>query len=135
MNKDEIIKKVKELNLPENSYVVFGSAPMAIAGLRESGDIDMMATSGVCESLEGKGWQRVSKGNKDTPLTRDVFEVHKNWEFSSYSPTLGELLKTAIVVDGVPFASLEEVRKWKSAWGRPKDIKDIELIDGYLARR
>ena len=43
MNKREIIEKVKSLNLPNNSYVVFGNCPMAVAGIRESNDVDLLS--------------------------------------------------------------------------------------------
>ena len=59
--------------------------------------------------------------------------MHNNWDFSHYSPTLEQLLETATVIDGVPFASLEEVRKWKAGGERPKDVADLALIDAYLA--
>ena len=36
MTKNQIIAKMASLNLPQGSYVVFGSAPMAVAGLREA---------------------------------------------------------------------------------------------------
>lgn len=41
MTGQEIIAKVKKLKLPKNSYVVFGSGPLAAAGIREADDIDM----------------------------------------------------------------------------------------------
>ena len=132
MTKDEIIAKVKALNLPKKSYVVFGSCSMAALGIREAQDIDMLVSKTVFDMLKRAGWQEVDKGQEDKPLTHDVFEVHDNWNFSSYSLTLEQLLATANIIDGVPFASLEEVRKWKTASGRPKDIVDIELIDRYL---
>jgi hypothetical protein len=44
MTGQDIINKVKPLNLPKGQYVVFGSCPMALAGLREAGDIDMLVT-------------------------------------------------------------------------------------------
>lgn len=135
MKLQEIIAKVKELGLPEGSYVVFGSCPLAAAGLREAGDIDMLVTTKLLRSLEAAGWKQVEKGRGDTPFVHDVFEAHDNWDFSHYRPTLAGLLMTATVIDGVPFASLEEVRKWKAASGRPKDLKDIELIDACLAQR
>ena len=69
------------------------------------------------------------KSPNDKPLARDVFEAHDNWNFSSYRPTLEQLLASATVIDGIPFASLEEVRKWKVASGRPKDLADVKLID------
>ena len=121
MTKDEIIAKVKALNLPKKSYVVFGSCSMAALGIREAQDIDMLVSKTVFDMLKRAGWQEVDKGQEDKPLTHDVFEVHDNWNFSSYSLTLEQLLATANIIDGVPFASIEEVRKWKVASARPKE--------------
>lgn len=132
MNKEEIISKVKELNFPKGEYVVFGSCPMTIAGLRESNDIDMLISESLYEKLEEAGWEKINKGPNDTPLTKDIFELHNTWEFSTYSPSLEELLSDADIIDGIPFASLQHVRKWKEAWGRPKDVEDVKLIDKYL---
>lgn len=134
MTGKEIIKKVKELNLEPGSYIVFGSCPMALAGIREAGDIDFLANAEVRARFEKEGWKEVDKGPNDKPLTKDDYEIHDHWEFSSYKPTLEHLLASATVVDDVPFASLEEVRKWKQSSGRPKDLKDIELIDAYLSQ-
>ena len=133
MTAQEIIDKVKTLDLPDGQYIVFGSCPLAAAGLRESGDVDMLVTPALKAKLKQSGWPEIDKGGGDTPLVHDVFDVHDQWNFSSYSPTLEHLLQTAEYYDGVPFASLTEVRKWKAASGRPKDLKDIELIDNYLS--
>ena len=132
MTKQEIIDKVKTLNLPPGSYIVFGSCPLAAAGLREANDIDMVVSEEVLDSLRRAGWEEIDKGKDDKPLAYDVFEAHSNWNFSSYSPKLEQLLKTADIFDGVPFASLAEVKKWKAASGRPKDLRDLALIDNYL---
>lgn len=134
MKIDEIITAVKELNLAKGSFVVFGSCPMAAAGIREAGDIDLLATPKVREKFAQLGWEEINKGPLDKPVTNGVVEIHDNWEFSSYKPTLAQLLSTADYVEDIPFASLGEVRKWKAASGRPKDIVDIKLIDDYLAR-
>jgi hypothetical protein len=134
MTRQDIVKKVKSLNLPRSTYIVFGSCPLAAAGLREANDIDMLVNDEVLNSLAQAGWRQLDKGSNDKPLTHDVFEAHNRWNFSSYSPTLEHLLKTADIIDGIPFASLDEVRKWKVSSGRPKDLKDIELIDNYLSK-
>ncbi|MDP3741369.1 MAG: hypothetical protein Q8R08_03540 [bacterium] len=102
---------------------------MIIAGLREANDIDLLVSPEVYEKLRRAGWQELHKGPHDHPLVHDVFEAHDNWDFSSYSPMLNHLLGSAIVVDDIPFAALEEVRKWKVASARPKDLADIKLID------
>lgn len=132
MKKNDIIEKVKALHLPTGGYIVFGSCPMAAAGLREANDIDMLVNDKVLEDLRQAGWEQVDKGKDDKPFTYDVFEAHNSWNFSSYKPTLEQLLTTADIIEGIPFASLNEVRKWKAASGRPKDLHDIELIDAHL---
>lgn len=132
MTGTEIISKVKELNLPAGAYIVFGSCPLALAGIREANDIDMLVSKELFADLKKSGWQEVDKGPGDKPLAHDVFEALSNWDFGSYKPTLHALLSTATIVDGIPFASLEEVRKWKVASGRPKDFGDIKLIDEHL---
>ncbi|HEY4493714.1 MAG TPA: hypothetical protein VJB98_03790 [Candidatus Paceibacterota bacterium] len=134
MTGKEVIAKVKALNLPGGSYVVFGGGPLAAVGLREVNDIDMYVTPDVWKRMKLEGWKELDKGGKDVPLVHDCFEMHTNWDFSSYNPTLAHLLETAIVVDGVAFAALEEVRKWKLAYNRSKDHTDIVLIDKYLQR-
>lgn len=133
MTKEAIISKVKELNLPEGSFLVFGSGPLAEAGIREAQDIDLLVSPEIYAELKKPGWQELRKDEKDIPLVHDVFEAHDSWNFSSYSPTLEHLLATATVIEGVPFAALEEVKKWKLASARPKDLADAELIDKYLA--
>ncbi len=134
MTAQEIIQRVKELGLPESQYIVFGSAPIALAGLRETNDIDLLVTPGLREQLANAGWKEVQKGENDHPVTRGVFEAHDAWNFDSYQPTLSELLSRAVVQDGVAFAALEDVRLWKEAAGRPKDMVDLELIRNYQAR-
>jgi hypothetical protein len=134
MNKAQIIQTVKDLELPANSFVVFGSCPMAAADIREAGDVDMLVTREVFEQLRADGWQERDKGGNDKPLTKGDCEAHYAWNFSSYKPTLQQLLETANDYDGIPFASLEEVKKWKQSSGRPKDLEDIKLIDDYLAQ-
>ncbi len=134
MTSKDIISKVNYANFPEGAYVVFGSCPMALAGIRESSDIDMLVSAELFEKLEKSGWSELVKGPDDKPLVFQDFEAHSSWNFSSYRPTLEQLLSTATVVDGVPFASLQEVRKWKAASARPKDLVDIKLIDEYLEK-
>ena len=129
MTKEEIIAKTKALHFPKDSYIVFGSCPLAVAGIREANDIDLLVSERLFAELKNAGWQELSKSPGDTPLTHDIFEAHHHWDFSSYSPTLHHLLETATVIDNIPFASLEEVRKRKISSGRPKDLADIALIN------
>ncbi len=129
MTKEEVLNKIRRLNLPKDSCVVFGSCPLTVAGLREAKDIDLLVSKEVFTKLKKAGWRELRKSSNDKPLVYDVFEAHNNWNFSPYSPTLEQLLSSATTIDGIPFASLKEVRKWKIASGRPKDLIDVRLID------
>jgi len=132
MTKEEIISRVKILDLPKNSYVVFGSGLMAVLGIREAKDIDLFVSQKIYKNLENKGWKKIYKGPNDSPLFYDVFEVHDNWNFSSYNPSLEDLLTRAVVVEDVLFASIHDVRQWKNASYLPKHMNDIKLIDRYM---
>jgi len=133
MTGKDIITKVKTLGLPEGSYIVFGAGPLAVAGIRETSDIDMYVKSEIIYRMKKLGWKKLDKGGRDTPIVYECFELHDNWNFgTSYDPPFTDLLATADYYDGVPFVSLTEVRKWKLASARPKDLVDIKLIDKYL---
>jgi hypothetical protein len=133
MTAEEIIAEVQSLNWKKGSYIVYGSCPMALVGLREAGDIDFLVSEELFGELRSLGWKQIEKSPDDKPLVYKDFEAHGHWNFSSYKPTLKQLLSTATVIEDIPFASLDEVLKWKKASGRPKDLVDIKLIDEYLS--
>lgn len=133
MTAQQIAQKVSSLSLPSDSYVVFGSCPMAAYGLRESSDIDMLITEPVHNLLTARGWQELPGREGDRRLENSEFDTHTNWKMGDYDPTVAELLSDAVWINGVPFASLDEVKKWKAIKGRPKDLDDIALIDAFLA--
>lgn len=135
MTKQDVLEKIALLKLPKGEYIIYGATPFAIYGIRDVNDVDMLVSKKLYEELEKKGWKKVTKGPKDEPVTFDIFEAHNTWEFSPYAPTLSELLSRATVVEGIPFASFEDVRKWKETSGRPKDLVDLKLIDDFLASR
>lgn len=134
MTKSEVISKIKKLNLPKGQYIIYGATPLAVYGIREARDIDMFVTRALYKVLEAKGWEKIYKGSKDEPVTSDIFEAHNTWNFSPYAPTFNELMSRVTECEGIMFASLEDVRKWKEASGRPKDLVDLQLIDDYLKR-
>src|SRR5215216_4531838 len=65
MTSQEIIEKVNGLQLPIDEFVVFGSCPMALAGIRESNDIDMAVTPKLFADLEKQGWKKLFKAPGD----------------------------------------------------------------------
>jgi len=129
-----IFEIVKELDLPLGQYVVFGSGPLAAHGIRESGDVDLFVTKSLYEKLKQGDWEEKQMQDGSLSLTKDSLEVFTTWRFGSYDPTPEEIIEKAEIINDVAFVPLSEVRKWKAVFGRPKDLDDVALIDGYLTR-
>ena len=126
-----IIEKIKELNLPKDQYVVIGSGVMDILGIRRANDIDLSVTKELHQKLRETGkWEEYENYGKIF-LKKDVFEINGELNWDKYKTTTEEAIKTAFLIDGIPFMNIEELLKFKMASGGEKDFKDVELIKEY----
>ena len=125
-----LFEKLKALRLPASEYVIFGSGPLFAHGLLgEVRDIDVVA--------RGPAWRRATElgqtlvGTEGDPVVRledgkiEVFGGWMGWDIDA-------LIDDAERIDRVPFARLEDVLAWKRAYGRPKDLDHVRLIERYL---
>lgn len=131
----EILERVKSLQLPMGTYAVFGSGLLGVYSMRPTKDIDLVVIEELYNKLKNEGWDERESANGVVCLTLDEFEIFKNWEFDNYHPDVAQLIADADIIDNVPFVRLEEVLKWKKAYGREKDLIDIQLIEHYLAQQ
>jgi hypothetical protein len=127
----DIFQRVKDLNLPWGHYVVFGGGPLAARGIRETADVDLFVTSTLYEQLKLDGWEE--KGSPAPMgglyLSKGIYDADDTWRYGDYDPTPEAIIAIADIINGLPFARLAEVLKWKQAYGRPKDLEDIRLIE------
>lgn len=128
----DIIEQVHSLQLPMGQYTVIGSGILSALGIRPHEDIDLLVTRELYDQFKIEGWEEneivpgffvVKKGNVEA--SPDMVSI------PGYMPNLKKLIKDAQMISGVPFMSLEELVKFKTALGREKDQKDIKLIDEY----
>lgn len=131
MDMQEIVARVRNENFPEHAYIVFGSGPMAAAGLRKVHDIDLLVSRDLYADLKQRGWREGVGSNGGRLLSHEAFEASDDWQFGDYRPHLDQLLARADMIEGIAIASLKDVREWKRALHRDKDIADIVLIDEY----
>lgn len=131
----DIIRKVKSLNLPLGEYAVFGSGPLVIRGIREAHDIDVVVTPELYQKLKKEGWKEKVWEGGGKHLAKGVFEVTTKWGCGEYNPAIDQLIDEAEIMDEIPFVRLEEVLKWKQAFGREKDKRDIQLIEDFLSKK
>lgn len=126
-----IIEKIKELNFPKEHYVVIGSGTMDVLGIRKAQDIDISTSEELFEVLKNSGdWEEYEKYGRPF-LKKDVFEINNQLNWDKYNTVLEEANKTALFIDDIPFLSLDELVKFKTASGREKDIQDIKLIKEF----
>ncbi|GAB0174652.1 MAG: hypothetical protein HHAS10_05310 [Candidatus Altimarinota bacterium] len=114
------------LDLPLGEYVIFGSGPMVVRGIREGRDIDIIVTHSLFEKLRDK----YSKHIHDEKLELGKIELSAKCLDYSDDEIL-TLISTAELIEGLPFATLDEVIKFKKRLNREKDRVDIELIETY----
>lgn len=135
MGSKELFQKIKELNLPQGKYAIFGSAPMCIRGMRECRDLDVIVTEDLFnEQNEKPGWE-IRKTKKSIYLEKDGIELWKDWgpDWSSAGQwDIKGLINEAEIIDDLPFVRLKEVLEWKNILGREKDLRDIEIIEKFL---
>jgi len=130
-----IYEKIKSLNLPLGKYVVLAGSALEGYGIRKAGDIDIAVTSDIYRKLKDAGWEEIVKPSGIKVLRNEEFEVGKdNWCYGDYVTSLEYLIRGATIIEEVPFVALEEIVKFKTAFNREKDRKDIELIKDYIKK-
>lgn len=128
---------IRFLELPKGSYVVIGGSGLAVRGIRESNDIDMVVTRELFEELQNRGWPIdepfKQKWNR-VRLKREPFEIFTDiyLERSNQFIPADQLIKSAELIEGIPFLTIRDILFYKTDNPRPKDITDIALIADYL---
>jgi hypothetical protein len=132
-----IFGQVANLGLPIGQYVVFGGGPLAAHGIRPTSDVDLFVTTALYERLKLAGWEErdVPEPGEGRHMTQGIYDAADTWHYREYDPTPEEVIDAADIINGILFAPLVEVMKWKKAYGRPKDLVDVTLIEEFLENR
>jgi ribosomal protein S18 acetylase RimI-like enzyme len=132
---DPLLDEVRRLELTPGHFVLFGSAPLLVRGIvPPSGDIDIVA--------RGPAWadaQQLGATIRLMPYDVDVvrllggrIEIGTVWGIGDVD--VDELIDTAELIDGLPFAALRHVRAYKQTADRAKDREHLRLLDAWEAR-
>jgi hypothetical protein len=124
--KEDIIKIIKDLDLPIKKYWITSGAALVIHGVKENtADIDLGCTTNLWNHFLQKGYTyRVEKDNSRIMIIKDSVEIIKDWFVDEIE-----------FINGLPIGSLASIKTQKSKLGLEKDIKDIMLIDEFIIRR
>ncbi|MBN2585603.1 hypothetical protein JXA59_03070 [Patescibacteria group bacterium] len=140
----KLLAELRQLQLPEGEYVVFGSGPMGIRGIRDCGDLDLLITDWLWDQLVADGHQPIVKNFDMTDADGQSVHVHQeqlqigNIELGrrfNIERTREEIMNDPDMFEGIPFAKLAYVLEWKRNFNRPKDKADVKLIEEYLSKQ
>lgn len=132
----DLFRQLRELELPEDDYVIFGSAPLAVRGIIPAvNDLDV-----VCR---GSAWEAVcalSAPERDPRWNVELVELQDGrltfgTEWAIGSVSVDELIDTAERIAKLPFARLEWVEAYKRLSGRPKDLEHLRALDEWRSER
>lgn len=119
LDRVEIIRLTKKLNLPKGDYWVTAGAGLVLHGVKDrAADIDIGCTTKVFDSLPKEAAFGLSSDGTRRAELGGVFEFFENWS-----------VHEVVEIDGVCVASQQSIKKQKAALGRPKDFEDIALIN------
>jgi len=121
------LEEVKKLKLPENEFSIFGSGPLAVRGIRNSKDIDIIVKYKLWKELIKKYLVINKRGGF---IKIGEIEIHKGWK--PWFNNTNKLINGSDIFNCIRFVKLEKVIEWKKKFNREKDKKDIELINKYL---
>ena len=125
MVKEDIIKRLMDLNFPITDYWLITGGAMVLYGLRDAAnDIDLGCSKSLADMLEKNGFTttRLSDGTRKITIADDI-EIFEDWIFDK-----------AEIREGISVISLKGLLEMKKSLGREKDLKDIELIEATLYR-
>ena len=125
LNKEDIIKILKEMDLPLKEYWVTSGSALVIHDVKTTTrDIDLGGTTNLVEHFIQRGCKyRVESDNTRIVEVNDQIEILENW-----------FVEEIVYIDGLPVGSLVSIKKQKAQLGREKDIKDILLIDEHMSK-
>ena len=118
---------LKELNIPKEDFVIYGSAPMVLRGLKEkNNDLDVLVRSSLWEQLSVKYPSNV---NGDYI---DINGVSFTCTSKNFLGSIDEAIEKSDVIDGYNILSILETKRWKEKVGGDNHLHDAKVIEEYL---
>ncbi len=132
-SKKNLVEAIHSLNLPEGTYVVVGGGALTARDIRDTSDIDIVCLPQVFELFRlSPEWILKIRPDGKPGLHKEHIELYLDVNSGNVQLEIQDLIRRAEMIDGIPFASLSDVRLFKQAYGREKDLHDIALIDQYI---
>jgi len=131
---DDLLIELDTLKIPKGKYVIVGSGPLGVRGIRESKDLDILVENDLWKELLKKYGVFNKNGNKVIKIS-DKIEALGSKTFPNEptdSPTVEEQIRDAELIRGYPFQSIKHFRFFKEIGSRQKDLDDVILLQRWV---
>lgn len=125
-----LFDSLRSLGLPKGEYAVFGSGPLIVRGVIDTAnDLDVVSRGAAWETAcdLGEMVTLVEYGVDVVSFLDGAITVGTSWAYGDVD--IDDLIDTAEIIDGLPFARLEYVVTYKKIAARPKDIEHLRLLE------
>lgn len=127
MNKEDVIKYLKKLNLNPNDYMVISGTAMVMHGIKEkTNDIDIAVTK-ECKDMLLKKYNCKENGIYNGFIS---YNIDDKVDFG-----LGYYSNEKNYISNIPTQTIGDIIKFKKALKRDKDLKDLEKIYKFLGEK
>ena len=128
--------RLRDLNLPIGEYAVYGSGPLIVRGIVEfTNDLDVVCRSEAWATVAALGEVHtyLDTGNELVSLADGTLSFGTTWVLGDID--IDEVIDTAEVIDGIAFARIEYVERFKLAADRAKDREHLEALARWRSRQ
>ena len=134
---DDLLDRVRDMALPAADYVIFGSAPLRVRGIIPScNDLDILCRGSVWDYARSQGELVYLDEYDVTVATFCDRRITFGTEWAIGDVDVDELITSAELIDGLCFAPLEAVVRYKTIRNSVKDREHIESLmqSSFLSR-
>lgn len=125
----KLFNELRRLKLPREHFAIFGSGPLAIRGIIPlANDLDVLCRRDVWEFVRTIGTE-VFLPDYDVTVVNlldGAISFGTEWGIGDFS--IDELISTAELIDGLPFARLEHVVRYKRLRCSDKDLLHLDAL-------
>lgn len=130
-NFEKFLRILDTLNLNPEQYMISGSGSLAVRGLRDCVDLDVLVTDELGEKLKEKYPTHFHEYDFCDTLDFDGVDIRWNIKEKDRPYSTEYQIENADIIEGRKYQPLSMIKFYKQRMGRPKDIADIELIETY----
>ncbi len=135
LKKNRLIKKFMDFGFPKNEWLIFGGFVLAIHGIRDSFDLDIMVSPSLFRILQNHKDFEVITTDHSSGLKLKKYEIEIFEDILPLQFNFTESLLQTEDIEGVNVSKLSFVKNWKVMNGRKKDIDDVMLITDYIIEK